>query len=279
MADNDSGPSVGKVLSRRSFLVDDALLDDYYNGLELPRPGNGRAPATIASGPDNGYFDEIAFSNHFGHLWMRQQWELFAPLTCGEPYSVSGRIRDIYQRRDRSVVQYEVELNDASGKLALRTQHHQSFLPDRDPSGEVEFRKPGAKPGARRFVVPEGDAFGGLQRTISLEMCGEYFHGDANYHTDHAASRELGFSEVVVGGRMTMAYASHILEEAFEDAWWSTGRLDVKFTNPVWAGDTVTARGVVTGPLPDDPDRVGAFVWLAKDDDTIALVANASTER
>ena len=75
---------------------------------------------------------------------------------------------------------------------------------------------------------------------------------------------------------MTMAYAAHILEEAFGEAWWTSGRFDVKFTNPVWAGDTVTAHGVMTGPLADDASRRGAFVWLARQDDTIALVANAS---
>ncbi len=279
MADHGNGPFVDKVLSKRSFLIDDVVLDDYYNGLELPRPASGRLPATIASDPDNGYFNEIAFSNHFGHLWMRQEWKFFVALTHGKRYTVSGQIREIYKRRDRSVVRYEVELTDASGQLALRTQHHQSFLPDRDPSGEVEFRKPSAKPGARRFVIPEGEAFGGLRRTISLRMCGKYFHGDANYHTDRDASKELGFRDVVVGGRMTQAYASHILEEVFQDAWWNTGELDVKFTNPVWAGDTVTARGVITGPLPDDATRIGAFVWLAKEDGTIALVANASVEQ
>jgi len=125
-------------------------------------------------------------------------------------------------------------------------------------------------------VVPRGEAFGGLERTISLQMCGEYFHGDANYHTDRDASKELGFRDVVVGGRMTMAYASHILEEVFGDAWWNTGRLDVKFTNPVWAGDTVTARGVITGSNQEDAGRTDAFVWLAKEDETIAMIAKAS---
>ena len=120
--------------------------------------------------------------------------------------------------------------------------------------GSVELRDPSKKPGARIFEVPEGEAFGGLERTISLEMCGQYFHGNASYHTDKAASEELGFRDVVVGGRMTMAYAAHILEERFGDAWFAGGRFDLKFTNPTWAGDTVVARGVVTGPDEEEPD-------------------------
>ncbi len=50
----------------------------------------------------------------------------------------------------------------------------------------------------------------------------------------------------------------------------------MKFTNPVWENDTVIAHGVELGPLEDDPDRTAAFVWLAKPDDTIAIIANAS---
>ena len=275
MAETLSGPYVGKLLSVREFVVDDVALDDFHTGLELARTA-GRVPSTVASGADNGYFNEIAYDNHFGHLWMRQEWEFLDALAAGGSYTVSGRIRDIYQRRDRSVVQYEVDLHDSSGTLVVRSQHYQSFLPEADPIGSVAFRDPGKKPGARRFVVPDGETFGTLARTITVEMCGEFFHGDANYHTDKDASRELGFSDVVVGGRMTMAYAAHVLEEAFGEAWWTSGRFDVKFTNPVWVGDTVTARGVLTGPLAEDPSRTGAFVWLAKQDDTIALVANAS---
>ena len=100
-----------------------------------------------------------------------------------------------------------------------------------------------------------------------------------NYHTNREESKKLGFGDVVVGGRMTMAYAAHILEERFGAVWWTSGRLDMKFTNPVWPNDTVIARGVMTGPLQDEqdePERRGAFVWLTKPDETIVLIANAS---
>ena len=52
-----------------------------------------------------------------------------------------------------------------------------------------------------------------------------------------------------------------------------------KVTNPVWPNETVIARGVMTGPLQDEkeePERTGAFVWLAKPDQTVVLVATAS---
>ena len=271
-----TGPYVGKRLSSGTFVVDDAVLADYYGGLELEPPASGLLPSTIASGPDGDYFWEIAFANQTGHLWMREEWALSAPMEAGAVYRIEGDICDIYDRRNRVVVDYRVRLKDGAGRQVLETHHHQSFLRDQGYAGDVELRDPRKKPGARRFEVPEGERFGGLERTISLEMCGQFFHGNANYHTDKDASRELGFQDVVVGGRMTMAYVGHILEERFGETWWRSGSFDLKFTNPVWPGDTITANGVVTGPDRDDPARTAAFVWIAKADGTVALIARAA---
>ena len=272
-------PFVGKELGSIDFSVTNSALNEYYNGLTLPRPSQGgntiQVPSMLASVPDNAYFYGSYFSNHFGHLWMRQEWELFEPLSLGQKYEATACITDIYQRRDRTVVQYDMELRGDSKALVLRTRHHQSYLLDQS-SGELQLRDPKTKQGARRFKVPDGDPFGPLERTITLDMCGTFFHGNSNYHTDREASRELGFRDVVVGGRMTMVYAAHLLEERFGAAWWTSGRLDVKFTNPVWPNDTVIARGVVIGPVKDELGRIAAFVWLTKPDETVVLVANAS---
>ena len=269
-------PTVGKRLSERPYQVTEAALADYYNGLKLEPRKDGLVPTTVASDAENGYFNEIAFANHVGHLWMRQGWESFAPMQAGASYAASGCIRDIYAHRDRSVVYYEVDVKDAAGATVARTHHHQSFLREQPAGGEVAFRDPRRKPGARKFDVPAGSRFGGLTRTITLEMCGEYFHGDANYHTDKAASQALGFRDVVVGGRMTLAYAAHVLEERFGDAWWRSGRLNVKFTNPTWPNDTLVVHGVATGALAEDASRQGAFVWIGKADGTVVLVGEAS---
>ena len=271
-----AAPTVGKTLSERSYRVTEAALADYYNGLQLePRP-DGRVPTTVASDAENAYFNEIAFPNHIGHLWMRQGWECFAPMRAGETYVAGGSIQDIYPHRDRSVVYYAVDVKDAAGELVVRTHHHQSFLRERPADGQVAFRDPRRKPGARKFEVPAGERFGGLTRTITLEMCGTYFHGDANYHTDKEASAKLGFRDVVVGGRMTLAYAAHLLEERFGEAWWQSGRLNVKFTNPAWPNDTIAVHGVMAGAAADDPSRQAAFVWITKADDTVVLIGEAS---
>lgn len=267
-------PAVGKVLPNLPFEVTEALLDDYYEGLALERPAGALVPSMVAGAADN-FHRWSAFSQDRGHLWMRQEWDLRAPLEVGTPYTAHGRIVDVYRRRDRTVVNTEMQLEDDAGRIVVTSNHHQSFLLDA-PVEEVQFRDPSRKEGARKFAVPEGSAIEPFDCTISLEMCGQYFHGSRSYHTDLEASRELGFREVVVGGRMTMSYLGHLLDRHFGERWWRSGRLDVKFTNPTWPDDHLAVKGVATGPLEDDPAREGAFAWIEKDDGTIVLIGNAS---
>ena len=240
-----SEPFVGKKLSEKSLSISPAILADFQSGLELQPSSIGSISSMVLSDIESGFPPEIAFPYQNGHLWMRQEWELHQPVTEGETYVGTGEIEDIHVRRNRNVVKYRVEIRTSTGALTAITWHHQSFLREKLQSDNVEFRAPDAKPGARKFVIPEGMPFGGLSRVITKEMCGVFFHGDANYHTDDEAAHKLSFERVVVGGRMTMSYIGCILEDRFGDRWTDSGVLDLKFMNPVWCDDEVTANGVV----------------------------------
>ena len=269
-------PYVGKELSLTKFEVTDQLLQDHYNGLELRPSSTGLLPSTIISEPDNAYFREIAYSYQQGHLWLRQQVRLRNPLQKNTTYEVSGLIEEIYPKRNRNVVHYGIKLTQPDGEIAAFSNHHQSFLSNKITGTSVEFRKPQEKPGARKFQIPDGHEIGELTRTITREMCGIYFHGDANYHTNQESARELGFEDVVVGGRMTLAYTARVLEDFFGEQWWTSGELDLKFTNPVWCDDVVTVKGRLLGSHPTRAEALHCFVWIEKENGTIALVADAS---
>ena len=268
-------PYVGKELAEKHFVVADRLVNDYFEGLDLDRgtfdAGDAPVPSMIATDADN-YFGETAYSQQRGHLWMRQQWWFAKPMVAGAEYTTRGQIEDIYRKRDRTVVNTAFTMCDGLGDEVLRSNHHQSFLLDA-PVDEVAFRKPTQKAGARKFVVPEGQPLDGFERSITLEMCGQYFHGSKSYHTDLDASKALGFGDVVVGGRMTMAYVGHLLDGYFGARWFESGALDVKFTNPCWPHDLISVRGVSSGIV---DGRENVFAWIGKDDGTIVLIANAS---
>jgi acyl dehydratase len=268
-------PTVGKALPDLEFELTEGMLADYYEGLaQTPPAADALVPSMVAGAADN-FHRWSAFSQDRGHLWMRQEWDLRAPLIVGSTYIAQGRITDIYKRRDRTVVNTEMMLKDAGGQTVVVSNHHQSFLLDA-PVEKVEFRDPTKKEGARKFKVPEGMPIDPIDATVTLEMCSQYFHGSKSYHTDLAASQEIGFQRVVVGGRMTMSYIGHFLEQYFGPTFWSTGKLDVKFTNPTWPDDHLTMKGVDAGPLEDDSSRRGVFAWIEKEDSTIVLIANAS---
>ncbi len=277
MSEATSGPSVGKVLPAKHFTVSDNLLTDYFEGLDLDgaafAAGDVPVPTMIATDADN-YFGESAFEQQRGHLWMRQEWNFSKPMQAGVTYDTSATITDIYKKRNRTVVNTAVKMTDDGGDTVMTFNHHQSFLLD-EPVEQVEFRDPAKKEGRRKFEVPEGKEIPGFDKVITLEMCGQYFHGSKSYHTDKEASLELGFQEVVVGGRMTMAYLGHLLDSYFGKRWFESGSLDVKFTNPTWPNDHIFVKGIDTG-LSEDGSRDTAFAWIEKADGTIVLIAQAS---
>ena len=267
-------PQAGVDLGSAEVLIDDTALNDYYEGLDLEPPAEfAVVPTMVAANAD--LSTRMHFANDFGNLWLRQEWDFRAPLQAGLRYTASAKSLDVYERRDRTVILTETELRDPDGDVVVVQRHHQSFVLYQS-EGEVTLRDPSKKEGARKFDVPEGEAFGPLERTITLEMCGAFFHGDRNYHTNKEASAELGFTDVVVGGKMTMSLLGELLDQRFGAAWASGGRLLIKFANIVWPNETVRVRGVLQGVNADDPSRRDLFCWVEKDNGVIAVVAEGS---
>ena len=267
-------PKAGVDLGTAEVVIDETALSDYFEGLELERPaGEASAPSMLAANAD--LSTRMHFANDFGNLWLRQEWDFRQPLRPGVAYSASAKSVDIYERRDRSVILTETVLKDPAGDVAVVQRHHQSFVLYQS-EGQVTLRDPSKKEGARTYSLPEGEPFGPLVRTISLEMCGSFFHGNKNYHTDKEASEELGFTDVVVGGKMTMSLIGELLDQRFGDAWKSSGKLLVKFANIVWPNETVSVKGVLQGVNEEDPERRNIACWVEKDNGVVAVVAEGS---
>ena len=266
-------PKAGVDLGDAEIVIDDTTLNDYYEGLDLERPSGAGVPSMVAANAD--LSTRMHFANDFGNLWLRQEWDFRAPLQAGGRYVASAKSLDIYERRDRTVILTETELRDPDDNVVVVQRHHQSFVLDQS-EGEVTLRDPAKKEGARKFDVPAGEEFGPLERKITLEMCGSFFHGDRNYHTNKEASAELGFTDVVVGGKMTMSLLGELLDQRFGAAWASSGKLLVKFANIVWPNETVRVRGVLQGANAEDPSRRDLFCWVEKENGVVAVVAEGS---
>jgi acyl dehydratase len=265
-------PYIGQVVGPREVTVTPQLLATYRGGLAV-EPGP-TVPGMLA----NAFETTLLFSQQRGHLWLRQEWELHRPLQPGATYTVETRVTDIYPRRDRTILLTETALRDGEGALVSLQRHHQSFLLDNPPAGEVTLRDPAAKEGARRELPAMVRELASLERTVTLEMCGEFFYGSKNYHSDRKQSEALGFRDVVVGGRMTMGYIGELLDTSLGERWARTGRLLVKFTNVLWPEEAIRAT-VGLGEPGDDPSRETVLGRVEKADGTVVIVAEGSVAR
>ena len=271
---------VGKELEPRLFEISKKTVNDYFEGLKVDRSVYENigsedelvTPSMVIIDAES--ISGASFRNNFGNLWMRQEVDFHAPLPTEERLNVSSKVLDIYEWRNRTIVLQESEIFNEKKELLGAMRHHQSYLLDQN-SGKVALRKPSEKEGVRKFDVPKGELLEPVSSEINLEMCGTFFHGNKNYHTDKRASEELGFEEVVVGGKMTISYIGDMLDRTFGERWYNGGKLDVKFTNIVWPGDRVTARGVIADEADSSEGGTEVRVWMEKEDGTVTIVGNA----
>ena len=271
---------VGKELEPRLFEISKKTVNDYFEGLKVDRSVYENigsedklvTPSMVIIDAES--ISGASFRNNFGNLWMRQEVDFHAPLPTEERLNVSSKVLDIYEWRNRTIVLQESEIFNEKKELLGAMRHHQSYLLDQN-SGKVALRKPSEKEGVRKFDVPKGELLEPVSSEIDLEMCGTFFHGNKNYHTDKRASEELGFEEVVVGGKMTISYIGDMLDRTFGERLYNGGKLDVKFTNIVWPGDRVTARGVLADASDSSEGTTEVRVWMEKEDGTVTIVGNA----
>lgn len=74
------------------------------------------------------------------------------------------------------------------------------------------------------------------------------YSGPGNIHSDVEVARSVGLDAPIAQGMQTLAYASELLTQICGPDWLERGELLVKFTKPVYAGDTVTVRASDEGP-------------------------------
>jgi acyl dehydratase len=186
-------------------------------------------------------------------------------------------VAERYRRRDRDVVAQEMWVRDEAGHLIAHSVHHQSFLAEQT-SGEVTLRDPASKEGARQHVEPSGEPLSlELRKTFSEAMCNDFFYKSRNYHNDKDASKNLGFGDTVIGGRMTLSCVTELLTRHFGRGFYLGGRLDVKFTNVLWPNEPFTTRGIITGRSQEGGQtRAQVTVFCEKADGTKIIVATAS---
>ena len=72
------------------------------------------------------------------------------------------------------------------------------------------------------------------------------YSGPGNIHSDVDVAKRTGLDAPIAQGMQTLAYASELMTRVCGAAWLERGEISVKFTRPVFAGDTVTVSSSET---------------------------------
>jgi len=115
----------------------------------------------------------------------------------------------------------------------------------------------------RQPTVAAGAELEPVSRVVTLEEMVLFEpEGEMNIHTDDEVARAAGLPAAIAAGVQFMSYVFEMLyrEYGFQSV---TGTvLDVRIRAPVLAGDTVTAKGRVTGSQVSSAGaRVSLEVW------------------
>lgn len=65
------------------------------------------------------------------------------------------------------------------------------------------------------------------------------YSGPGNIHSDVEVARRTGLDAPIAQGMQTLAFASELMTHVCGEEWLERGEVAVKFTKPVFAGDTV----------------------------------------
>ena len=112
-------------------------------------------------------------------------------------------------------------------------------------------------------ILEVGAELAPVARVVTLEdMILFEPEGEKNIHTDDEVARAAGLPAAIAAGVQFMSYVFEMLHREYGFPSVQGTVLDVRIREPVFAGDTVTARGRVTDVQTDGPrSRVSLEVW------------------
>jgi acyl dehydratase len=268
---------VGQDLGGREIVVSADDLARYRDGTATEGAGDDPAPALL-------YHSEVYrdlswyLPNLIGNLHARQEWALFEPFAVGDPIRSRVTVVERYRKRKRDYVVAEVLFTTPAGRWLQRSRTHQSFLAD-IPGDEMIVDRDRERRDDRRFAVPDTgvEAIPTQTRTITHAMCTMFSGPVANYHTDQAMARALGFPDIVVQGMMSVCFVAETVTARFGAGFHRGGTLDVRLVNVVWPNDMLTTHGMIRELVVEGSRRRALLdVWCAKADGTITVIGTAT---
>jgi acyl dehydratase len=224
-------------------------------------------------------------------LHQKEEIWLHAPVAVGESVVLTGSFVDKYVKRDKGYVVTDAEArSQRDGRLLVRHRSIEIARVDPDVAlgggsaapTEAARRATAVFPADREPVaraapgLPVGTPVVGPVKRVHQDQMSVFSNVQAfwrNIHTDVEVARKAGSERTIAQGLMASMYLSELGTAFFGRAWFETGWTFHTFLHPVYAGDELTARAVVSGH-PDSPEgsRVELEAWLANQDGVKVVV-------
>ena len=134
--------------------------------------------------------------------------------------------------------------------------------------------------GQGNSVRAVGDSLAGFERLVTQGRVDDYAEASGDYnpiHLDEAYAAATPFGGRIAHGMLTLAFVTEMLASTFPNTWHTGGKLKVRFSAPVFPGETVTAYGTITSIDETDSGPVAVCsVGCRKSDGTNAVSGRAT---
>ena len=125
--------------------------------------------------------------------------------------------------------------------------------------------------------TPVGFELPGVKKQMVIQLMGSRGWGRSNpIHWDPEFARQQGLPAPIATGQMSTAYMGEMLVQSFGQAVFTGAKMQCKYIAPIFAGDTVTARGVVREKTSEgDKVRFKVEMWVENQDGKPVTVGSA----
>ena len=125
-----------------------------------------------------------------------------------------------------------------------------------------------------------GDVLTGFTRLVTQERVNAYADASGAHnpiHLDESYASETQFGTRIAHGMLSLALVSEMLASEFPHTWHDGGNMKVRFTAPVFPGETVETYGEITS-IDDSDGRLIATckIGCKKPDGTDAVAGRAT---
>ncbi len=259
LARDPHGIPIGEQLGFLEFLVDDERLSTFRRALGYPE---NRFPNIVAREHlivllQKGYSESLESVTHTDRY--------FRPPVTGRRVQVTGWIREKRRERGSEGLVVETFAVDHIGTEILRSRHVFRGGSGRTPerlgrtparrrsSADVEFLAPVHK----RVTEETVQHFEAAHRALVGENAMFRGTNPGNVHTSAGLASDMGLAATVAPEELSLAYLHELLDRRFGIDFRQGGRLTVNYRRPIYAGDNLSAQGMVTGREQDG----GRTVW------------------